>query len=147
IISGGTLSDAIGNLAAGDSVTITVSASTPAGYSATLDNTATASATNNSPGSVSASASDIVLAPNLAIAKVGGETVNATDLVHFTIVVSNSGAGTAYGVSLTDALPACLSWRTSDRIISGGTLSAAMGNLAAGASVTIHVSASTPAGY
>ena len=70
-ISGGTLTDAIGNLAAGGTVTIHVSAVTPAGYSGTLADTATATASNNSPASVSASATDIVQAPDLTITKTG----------------------------------------------------------------------------
>src|SRR5205823_2317765 len=104
-ISGGTLSDAIGNLAAGASVTFHVSAPTPAGYNATLNNTATATSGNNSPGSVSASATDTVLAPNLTIAKTGTGTVNSSDTVSFTVTVSNTGAGTAYNVNLSDPLP------------------------------------------
>src|SRR5205085_62792 len=104
-ISGGTLSDAISTLAAGASVTVHVSAATPAGYGATLTNTATAAAGNNSPGGVSASATDAVLAPNLTITKTGNGTVNSTDAVKFTIVVSNTGAGAAYNVSLSDPLP------------------------------------------
>src|SRR5207245_1760587 len=51
-VSGGTLTDAIGTLPAGTSVTIHVSAVTPAGYNATLTNTATATSSNTSSSSV-----------------------------------------------------------------------------------------------
>ncbi len=148
-ISSGTLTDAIGNLAAGAVVTIHVSAVTPAGFSATLSNAATASASNNSPGSVSASATDVVLAPNLTITKTGNGTINSTDTATFTITVSNTGAGTAYGVNVSDLLPdaAQLSWTSSAGTVTSGTLTDAIGSLAAGAVVTIHVSAVTPAGF
>ena len=143
------MTDAIGNLAAGAVVTIHVSAVTPAGFSATLSNAATASASNNSPGSVSASATDVVLAPNLTITKTGNGTINSTDTATFTITVSNTGAGTAYGVNVSDLLPdaAQLSWTSSAGTVTSGTLTDAIGSLAAGAVVTIHVSAVTPAGF
>src|SRR5205085_1945327 len=98
---------------------------------------------------VSASATDAVLAPNLTMTKTGNGTVNSTDAVKFTIVVSNTGAGAAYNVSLSDPLPdsAHLAWTTDGGSISGGTLSDAIGTLAAGASVTVHVSSAAPAGY
>ena len=144
-ISGGTLTDAIGNLAAGGTVTIHVSAVTPAGYSGTLADTATATASNNSPASVSASATDIVQAPDLTITKTGNGPITSPATATFTITVSNTGAGVAYGVSLSDPLPdsATLTWTTSVGTISSGTLTDAIGNLAAGATVTIQVSAAT----
>src|SRR5207245_2433158 len=105
--------------------------------------------TNNSTGSVSSpTATDTVLAPNLTITKTGNGTLNSTDTVKFTITVSNTGTGTAYNVTVTDVLPdsAHLNWTTDAGAITGGTLTDAIGSLAAGASVTIHVSAATPAG-
>ena len=56
------MSDAIGSLASGASVTIHVSAATAAGYSNTLPNTATATSSNNGPAASAASATDTVLA-------------------------------------------------------------------------------------
>ena len=147
-VSGGTLTDAIGSLLAGQSVTITVSAPTPSGYNGTLNNTATATPTNGA--AASGSATDTVLAPSLSVTETGSGTVNSTDTVSFTIVVSNAtGAGTAYGVVLSDPLPdsANLSWTSTAGTISGGTLTDAIGSLLAGQSVTITVSAPTPSGY
>ena len=147
-ISGGTLTDAIGSLLAGHSVTITVSAATPSGYSGTLNNTAAATPTNGS--AASGSATDTVLAPSLSVTETGNGTVNSTDTASFTITVSNAtGAGTAYGVVLSDPLPdsAHLSWISTAGTISGGTLTDAIGSLLAGHSVTITVSAATPSGY
>ena len=153
-ISGGTLSDVIASLASGGSVTITVGASTAAGYSATLPNTATVTSSNNSPGSLTATATDTVLAPNVTVTKSGSGTVNSTDPVSFTVTVSNTGPGTAYNVNLNDPLPdsADLSWTITNSndpnaTISGGTLSDVIASLASGGSVTITVGASTAAGY
>ena len=127
---------------------------TPAGYSTTLPNTATATSTNNSPGSVSASATDTVLATDLTISKVGDPApVNSPNPVHFTITVSNTGAGTAYDVNLSDPLPdsADLNWtiQAGDAgTISGGTLSDAIGSLAPAHSVTSTLSGRRdPAGH
>jgi uncharacterized repeat protein (TIGR01451 family) len=149
-ISGGVLTDTIGDLTAGTVVTIHVSAVTPAGYSGILDNTATVTATNSSPGSVSASAEDKVLAPHLVVTKTpDATTITSPGTVGFTIIVSNAvGAGTAYKVSLTDPLPdGSLPWTTSAGTIRNGLLADAIGNLAPGASVSIHVSAVAPSGY
>ena len=151
-ISGGTLSDAIGSLASGASVTIHVSAATAAGYSATLNNTATVTASNNIPASQTATATDTVLAPSLSITKTADATpINSTDTAAYAITVANAGPGMAYNVSVSDALPdsADLSWTTSTpgATVTSGTLSDLIGTLASGGSVTIHVSAPTAAGY
>jgi uncharacterized repeat protein (TIGR01451 family) len=146
-INSGVLTDAIGNLAAGGSVSVHVGAVTPSGYSATLENTATATPTNGAPAS--GSGMETVLAPHLTITKSGNGTINSSDTARFTITVSNTGAGTAYSVSLNDPLPdsAHLTWTSDAGTIGGGTLTDAVGSLAAGGSVTIHVSAVTPAAY
>ena len=92
-LSSNSVSDDLGTLNAGGSVTFVVSGTTSAGTSAILNNTATATATNNSPGSVDATATDTVLSPDLTISKTGSGTVNSTDGVSFTITVSNTGRG------------------------------------------------------
>ena len=145
-ITNGTLTDTIGNLAAGSSVTIHVHAPTASGYSATLNNTATATPTNGS--AASGSAIDVVQAPGLVVTETGNGTVNSTDTASFTIVVKNAaGAGTAYGVVLSDPLPGGLAWTSDGGTITNGTLTDTIGNLAAGSSVTIHVNAVTPSGF
>src|SRR5438128_5898771 len=58
-----------------------------------------------------------------------------------------AGGGTAYGVDLTDPLPSGLSWTSNHGTITSGTLDYLYGNLAAGASFSVHVSAVTPSGY
>src|SRR5262249_34107220 len=147
MIVGNLLTDNIGTLAQGASVTIHVSAVTPAGYSATLVNTATATSSNAPP--VQATATDVVIAPNLTITKVGNGTINAGQAAIFTIVVSNTGPGIARNVNLTDPLPdgTVLPWTTDMGTITNGVLTDHIGDLASGQSIPIHVSAVTPAGF
>src|SRR5437660_341511 len=98
-LSGNTLSDTIGNMAAGTTVVFHVGGTTASGFSGTLNNTATATPTNASP--TSGSASETVLAPNLSIAKTADASpVYSPSGIGFTITVSNAGPGAAYSVNL-----------------------------------------------
>src|SRR4029077_12372893 len=81
-----------------------VSSATQSSSCGAYPNTATATATND--GSVQASATITVNCPNLAITKTADAvSVSAGSNIGFTIGVSNSGAGTAKDVTLSDALP------------------------------------------
>ena len=92
--------------------------------------------------------------PNLHVVKTpDGGTINAGDTATFTIVVSNSGPGTANSVTLNDALPGPVTWSvaagspsagTCDAIV-GNVLHCDLGNLASGASVTVVLTAPTTA--
>ena len=146
IISNGTLTDTIGNFDAGASVVIHVSGTTSTATPVTLANTATATAGNNLPASLSATATITVNKPNLAIIKTADLTAISTgDVAAYTITVSNSGAGNATGVDVTDSLPAGVAWTTTTpgASIVAGVLTDLVGNLASGASVVIHVSGTT----
>jgi hypothetical protein len=110
--------------------------------------------------------------PNLSITKTPDQTgdqgysVQPPGPAVFTITVSNSNAantGTATGVTLTDTLPAGLTWTTADNGCStSGTVTPPLpdgdglthqvlfcniGTLAPGASVTVHVSAAVPSSF
>src|SRR5437867_3185224 len=115
-----------------------------------MPNRATARATNNpavtDPGSITCQP------PHLSIVKTpDGQMINAGDTATFTIVVSNTGTGVAKSVTLTDPLPAGggVNWTTASAgcSVSGApgaqSLSCSFGDLAAGASVTVVVSAVT----
>ena len=100
-ISGGILTDSLGNIGSGGSDTIAVSATTPTGYSGSLPNTATAISTNNSPGSVTASATDTVLNPiatptliTTASFKAGTGNVVGTAIPEDSAVLSNGTSET-----------------------------------------------------
>jgi uncharacterized repeat protein (TIGR01451 family) len=69
-----------------------------------VNNTGDVSTSND--GSDQSSAYVCVLAPDIHIVKTADATgVTAGDQIGFTMTVSNSGAGDAYGVTLTDVLP------------------------------------------
>jgi uncharacterized repeat protein (TIGR01451 family) len=85
-------------------------------------------------------------APDVKVLKTADSgTINAGDTASFTIVVSNIGTADATNVTLSDPLPAGVTWTddSADCSINGGTLSCSFGTLAVGASKTIHVSGAT----
>jgi uncharacterized repeat protein (TIGR01451 family) len=95
--------------------------------------------------------------PALSVTKTADEpsSVAAGSTIGFTIVVTNSGAGSATGVSLTDELPTDdgLDWTIDDGTGPGCSISATLpltlscpiGNLAAGTSFTVGISSLTTA--
>ncbi|HEV8404167.1 MAG TPA: hypothetical protein VGQ31_14150, partial [Candidatus Limnocylindrales bacterium] len=99
------------SLAAGASLQVHITAHTSSTSCATYDNTASASSSND--GSDSASASTQVNCAAIGLTKVADQgTVSAGDTIGFVITATNSGAGSATGVTVTDVLPtqAGLSW-------------------------------------
>jgi uncharacterized repeat protein (TIGR01451 family) len=97
---------------------------------------------------VQGSATIHCLTPDVSVVKTADTgTISAGDTAAFTIVVSNSGPGKAYNVTLNDPLPANVAWSTANSAcsISGGVLSCAWASLDAGASVTVKVSGETTA--
>lgn len=148
-IGSGTLTCAFGDLGSGASRTFHVTGTTAGANCGTLTNTATASATNEASvnqGNNSSTATITVACPDVTVSKTASpDSISAGDTAAFTIVVSNAGSATAHGVNLSDPLPAGISWSTDAGTVAAGTLTDAIGDLAAGASVTIHVSGSTDA--
>src|SRR5207248_3165797 len=77
--------------------------------------------------------------------------MNAGDTIGFVVTVSNTGAGTAHGVTVSDTLPttAGTSWTidaansSSGWSISGGVLSFGPADLASGASSHVHITSPT----
>src|SRR5205807_6910590 len=81
-------------------------------------------------------------------------TINAGDTANFTIVLTNTGAGLARSVALSDTLPSSpgLNWMidggtgAAQCSISSGVLTCSFGDLAAGAGKSVHItSPTTPA--
>ena len=98
-ITAGVLSCNFGDLAAGASRTVHISSPTTAASCGTVDNTATADAGNDA--AVSDDASVVVQCPGLNVSKSPDQgTVSAGTAIGFTITVSNTGPGTATGVTL-----------------------------------------------
>src|SRR5439155_19106494 len=99
------------NIAAGSALSAHATSPTTKDSCKTHNNTATVQASNNP--AVQASASTTVKCAVNGITKVADHTqVNAGDPIGFVITVTNTGAGTAKNVTVTDPLPtnAGLSW-------------------------------------
>ncbi len=103
-VVGSTLECYFGDLAAGASRTVTVTAATDYDNCAVYNNTATASSANapndSDDGQVSCRK------PDLSITKTpDAQNINAGEDVVFTIKVDNAGPGTAKAVKVSDSLP------------------------------------------
>src|SRR5439155_25753591 len=119
---------------------------TTAATCGTVSNTANVSTSND--GSDSDSASVTVDCPNVNVLKTADQgTIDAGDTAAFTILVTNEGPGTAKHVTLTDTLPTGIVWSedSADCSIAAGVLTCAFGDLADGATRTVHVTGATDA--
>src|SRR5205823_1183381 len=141
-------------LLAGASSHVHVTSPTTAQDCTTIFNTASGSSTNEPSGSLgdnSSSASVTVLCASIDIAKTADDpSVSAGDPIGFAITVTNSGAGTARNVTVSDPLPtdAGLSWSIDSSTepscaIAAGVLSCGPVDLAPGASFTVHITSGT----
>ena len=143
----------LGTIAAGASATVTVNYTVPsstAGGSQTNSATATSDTTDPNATNNTGSDTNTVKAPDLKVEKNASPAgpVSAGDEIGFDVKLSNVGNGTAFGVSFTDTLPnSGLSWSiapaSSGWSISGNSLVYSPTTLAAGASTTVHVKATT----
>jgi uncharacterized repeat protein (TIGR01451 family) len=143
------------DLAPGASISVHVTSNTSFQSCAALPNTASLTATNHP--SVEASATTTVQCPALDVVKTAdAASVSAGSSIGFTIAVSNGGPGTADAVTLSDALPAGsgVDWSISPAYAGPGTcsitgavgsevLGCSFGDLAAGATVSVHVTSAT----
>jgi uncharacterized repeat protein (TIGR01451 family) len=129
-ITAGALHCDIASLGNGASFTVTVVSSTDLEDCRTHDNTATADADNH--GQISDTGSVTVQCPGLNVAKEAvADPIVAGETASFTIVVWNTGPGTALDVELTDTLPAGLAWSENSAAcsITSGVLSCDFGDL------------------
>src|SRR5207248_1178719 len=154
-IAAGDLTCSAVDLAAGESYSLHIKATTSFAECTSYDNTATASATN----APDATGEDKITcnAPDLSVVKTADhQSVNAGDKIGFTVTVSNAGPGTAKGVTLDDPLPAGsgagLTWSidsgpsgdvTPTCGIAAGDLTCSAVDLAAGESYSLHIKATT----
>jgi uncharacterized repeat protein (TIGR01451 family) len=148
------------SLAAGANLVVHVTAQTSKTSCTTYNNTAEVTTTND--GSGTASASEEVLCAAIKVTKTAdAASVSAGSPIGFTVTVKNEGAGTATGVELKDALPGGntgheVTWsidKTTGNFgefeITGSAgsqrllLKGQPVSLAAGASLTVHVTAGT----
>ena len=143
---------AFGDVPAGQSKTLKVKTATTFSKCGVYDNpTATAEAANANP--VDDGGKITCDKPNLTVDKTpDAQNVSAGENVVFDITASNAGPGTAKAVTLTDNLPGPVSgtWSVSGTDsgacvspIVGGMLDCTFGDLIAGASKTVTVTAAT----
>ncbi|MFB9262433.1 Ig-like domain repeat protein [Bradyrhizobium erythrophlei] len=162
----GSVTASIASFASGGTATFTLVAQVAPAATAgsTITNTATVSSTTADPNAAnnSSSSSLTVTAPvaDLAVTKVGPASVLHGQNATYTITVSNAGPIAAASVSLTDTLPAGMTfvsfsipggWSALVPPIGGtGTVTATIASLASGGSATFtlvaQVAASTPGG-
>jgi len=145
-IAAGVLTCTWGDLASGASKSVHITSPTTAASCGTVDNTASVTTSND--GSDTDDASVTVQCPNVTVLKTADDDeIDAGDTAAFTIVVTNEGPGTAHDVTLTDTLPVGITWAedSPDCSIAAGVMTCAFGDLAAGASRTIHVTGATDA--
>jgi uncharacterized repeat protein (TIGR01451 family) len=146
-ITTGVLTCTFPSIATGASVTVHLSSPTTAATCGQVVNSASATTSND--GNPSTGPVTITVdCPDVQVVKTADNgTISAGDTAAYTIVVTNNGPGVAKGVTLTDTLPAGVNWQedSADCSIAGGVLSCDFGDLASGASRTIHVSGTTDA--
>ena len=128
-----------GGVAAGTTITNTATVATPTTESSTANNTATATTTV---GSGTTADLSITKTPNAAAVGLNGQ-------ITYTITVTNGGAATANGVSVSDTLPGgttFVSATPSQGSCSGtSTVVCSLGSLSNGSSATVTLIVTAPA--
>jgi uncharacterized repeat protein (TIGR01451 family) len=146
-IASGTLSCNVGTLNAGATATVNISSPTTPATCGTVSNTAAATTTNGT--GAESSTSITVGCPNLMITKTAASNpVNAGQNAVFNISVNNLGNGIARAATLTDQLPAGFTWsnnNTACSISSSGLMTCDFGDMLAGQTQTVQLTAPTPA--
>jgi uncharacterized repeat protein (TIGR01451 family) len=149
-LSAGLLTCTIGDLASQATATVHLTSLTTPASCGTINNTAFATSSND--GSGNSSASINVLCPSIGVTKTADvSTVNAGDQVGFTVTVTNTGAGTAHGVMVTDTLPSGIAWSIDSQpagnpcSISAGLLTCNLGDLGPSTHAVIHITGTTSA--
>ena len=138
-----------GDLAAGQSRTITLTATTSETACTEYVNKATVKGSNfadkDDTATITCQTADIKIVKSAEDA-----TIDAGDQAKFSITVTNDGPGLAKGVKLSDPLPAGLTWtvggtNTADCVdpVVGNIVDCSFGDLAAGQSRTITLTATT----
>src|SRR3954454_4527081 len=143
-ISGGVLKYTAAGFAAGGSVKVRIVSDTTAPSCGDIDNTATVTYDG---GGTEASDTITVSCPDVVISKTADNSpILAGQTASFTIAAWNEGPGTAYGVEITDTLPAGVAWQSDNEAcsITSGVLTCDVGTLTAqDAPFTVTISGPT----
>lgn len=140
------------SLASGRSLKVHITSTTTSGTCGTVTNLATVSTSNV--GTATATARVTVECAQIRLTKVADHSeVSAGDLIGYEITATNSGPGTAYGVTMTDVLPVApgVTWTVGTTspgwtcLASTGTLTCGgVGtSLSPGRSLRVHITSPT----
>ena len=140
------------SLATGSAPTITVNVTAPA-TAGSLVNTATVSAATADPdltNNTDQLTTTVTAVADLSIAKTGPASVTAGSTVAYSLAVSNAGPSTATSVSVTDTLPAGVSFVSASGTgwtcgQAAGVVTCTQPSLATGSAPTITVNVTAPA--
>ncbi len=144
---------ALGNLAAGASISLTATYTVPVDYSGAdpILNTASVSSDtvdtnpdNNSDDATTAV--DRVPECDITVVKTGPPSAALGSTVSYSLVVSNNGPDSAENVSLNDPTPSGLIFDSAETPCAAG-FPCALGDMAPGDSMTIHVTFQVPAAF
>ena len=146
--SNGLLTVDLGNLASGAGATVTVVATIGPGTIGTLTNTATITGNEADPNlanNTSTVATQIGAQVNLAVVKTASpDPVKAGQNLTYTLSSVNNGPSNATGVTLTDSLPAGVTFVSGTSSLgtvsyANGKVNVAIGNMGPGASVNTTI--------
>ena len=141
--AGGTVTCAIGRIASGDSATVSIAVS-PTTLS-TITNTARVTSNHGDPNTGDNTATvttSVNSAADLSLTKVdSSEPVLLESNLTYTLTVNNKGPSEATGVTLTDTLPAGVSFLSASAGCSeaGGTVTCTIGTIATGDTATVSI--------
>jgi uncharacterized repeat protein (TIGR01451 family) len=151
-VSGNDVTCSVGVLAAGQSATITITATAPDDECPTIDNVASVQQGEGSPTQTNTVTTEVTgCEPDVEISKSAGQTtvVEPGQSFSYTITVSSEGEVTADNVVVTDTIPAGL---TIDSVspdscdVSGQLVTCQLGDLEPGQSVTITINVTATEG-
>ncbi|HXH77400.1 hypothetical protein [Nocardioides sp.] len=154
-VTSGRVECALGSLASGRSVRVTIEGQLAAGASGTLTNSATAASSTADPATgnnTGTSTEPITSSADLSVAKSATPVpVLDGDVATYNIVVTNNGPSVARSVTVVDEVPAQLTYLSSSSTQgtcaangSPTTVTCTVIDLAVGQSVTVTVRAETP---
>jgi uncharacterized repeat protein (TIGR01451 family)/fimbrial isopeptide formation D2 family protein len=151
--SAGQVQCTIGTIAAGQSASVTITATAPTTCGPFTNTVSGTFGTGSTiPGSPATASGDVTgCAPGLTINKSGPATVQQGTSITYTVTVSNSGNATAFNVQISDVVPSPLTNPVGTPsqgscTTTTNTVNCSLGTIQGGGSVTISITASVPAG-
>jgi uncharacterized repeat protein (TIGR01451 family) len=151
VSAGRKITCAVGPLASGETTTIHVLTAVAASAGGTIENTATVSGSNFDPEPTddeSKASTAVEEIADLGITKTAPATARPGETITYTIVAENEGPSTSNPTTVTDTLPAGVSYVSDDAGCNAAlapSISCDLGSLANGEAKTIHIVAKVTA--